>query len=145
MYWTGETIRVDRNDKNSKELAVEKAIEFVKHGYNLFMFPEGTRSRDGKLQRFRRGVGRICLETGAPILPVAMIGTYEMMPAGGKLKLKRSARVAIGKPLEFFDELEAAKNIANDSEDYKHLCEIIAKRAEEEVRALLGESQNAKS
>jgi 1-acyl-sn-glycerol-3-phosphate acyltransferase len=137
MYWTGQTIRVDRKDPASRARAAAKAVEFVKRGYNLFMFPEGARSRDGKMREFKRGVGKIYLQTGAPILPVAMIGTYEMMPPGGRAKLNRSAIVAIGKPQEFPGELAAAERLAADSPEYLRLCETIAKKAEEEVRALL--------
>lgn len=135
-YFWGSTIAVDRNDPDSKRKAAIKAIEFLKKGYNLFMFPEGTRSRDGNLQMFKRGVGNLYLQTGAPILPVAMIGTYQMMPSGGKMKLNRSAKVVIGKPLEFPDELGAAKNIDSNSDEYLRLCEAIAKKAEDQVRAL---------
>jgi 1-acyl-sn-glycerol-3-phosphate acyltransferase len=137
MYWTGETIRVDRRDKDSKAKATDKAVEFLKRGYNLFMFPEGTRSRDGKLQMFKRGVGKLYLETGVPVLPVAMIGTYEMMPPGGRTKLSRTARVAIGKPLEFPGELAAAAGLDKSSGEYQRLCEVIAKKAEDAVRELL--------
>ena len=140
MYWTGETIRVNRNDPASRVRAAAKAVEFIKKGYNLFMFPEGTRSRDGLLKTFKRGVGKIYLQTGAPILPVAMVGTYEMMPPGEKMKLNRSARIIIGKPREFPKELAAAKNINPESEAYLRLCETIAKKAEEEVRELLAQN-----
>jgi 1-acyl-sn-glycerol-3-phosphate acyltransferase len=137
-YFWGDTISVDRRDPQSKERAAIRAIEFLKNGYNLFMFPEGTRSRDGKLGMFKRGVGRLYLETGAPILPVAMIGTFEMMPPGGKLKLNRAARVAIGKPLEFPDELRAASGLDKGSDEYRRHCETVAKAAEDAVRDLLG-------
>jgi 1-acyl-sn-glycerol-3-phosphate acyltransferase len=141
-YFWGSTIKVDRNDKNSKEKAAAKAIEFLKKGYNLFMYPEGTRSRDGKLQMFKRGVGRLYLETGVPILPVAMFGTYEMMPPGGKLKLRRTARAVFGKPLEFPNEFLAAARLDKNSGEYRRLCEIVAKGAEEAVRGLLAANQN---
>ena len=138
-YFWGSTIPVDRNDKESREKAAIAAIGFLKKGYNLFMYPEGTRSRDGKLQMFKRGVGRLYLETGVPILPVAMSGTYEMMPPGGKLKLRRTARVEIGKPLEFESEMRAAAGIDKKSDEYRRLCEVIAKKAEDAVRGLLKE------
>ena len=140
MYRTGETIRVDRRDKDSRAKAADKAIDFLKKGYNLFMFPEGTRARDGKLQMFKRGVGKLYLETGVPVLPVAMIGTYEMMPSGGKTKLSRAARVNIGKPLEFPGELAAAAGLDKNSGGYQRLCEIIAKKAEDAVRELLNQN-----
>ncbi len=138
-YFWGSTIAVDRNDPKSKERAAQKAIEFLKKGYNLFMFPEGTRSRDGELQMFRRGAGRLYLETGVPVLPVVMIGTREMMPPGGKLKLNRSARVIVGKSLEFPDELRAAIGVDKNSDEYRRLCEKIAKKAEDRVRTLLSQ------
>jgi 1-acyl-sn-glycerol-3-phosphate acyltransferase len=141
-YFWGSTIPVDRNDKASREKAAIAAIGFLKKGYNLFMYPEGKRSRDGKLQMFKRGVGRIYLETGVPILPVAMFGTYEMMPPGGKLKLRRTARVAIGKPLEFEEELRASKGIDKNSDEYFRLCEVIAKKTEDAVCNLLNGKQS---
>ncbi len=137
MYWTGETIRVDRRDPASKEKAAAKAIDFLKKGYNLFLFPEGTRSRDGKLQMFRRGVGKLYLETGVPVLPVVFWGTRQMMPPGQKIKLDRSAIAVIGKPLEFSDLRAQAKGIDKNSDKYLRLCETIAKKVEEEVSALL--------
>jgi 1-acyl-sn-glycerol-3-phosphate acyltransferase len=51
-------------------------------GYSFLIFPEGTRSRDGRLQDFRRGGFFLALETGAPIVPISIIGTYELMPRG---------------------------------------------------------------
>ncbi len=140
MYWTGEVIRVNRNDPASRARAAVKAVEFVKRGYNLFMFPEGTRSRDGSLKTFKRGVGKIYLQTGAPILPVAMAGTYEMMPPGGKLKVKKTARILIGKPQEFPKELAAAKNMNPESKAYLRLCETIAQIVEDEVRRLMAQN-----
>ena len=73
-------------------------------------------------------------------MPVAMVGTYEMMPPGEKMKLNRSARIIIGKPREFPKELAAAKNMNPESEAYLRLCETIAKKAEEEVRELLAQN-----
>jgi 1-acyl-sn-glycerol-3-phosphate acyltransferase len=136
-YFWGSTIPVDRNNPESRKKAARMAIGFLRKGYNLFMFPEGTRARDGKLKMFKRGVGNLYLQTGVPILPVAMVGTYQIMPPGGKMKLSRSARIIIGKPREFTEELAAAKNMNSESEEYLRLCEKIAKSAQEEVRALL--------
>jgi len=137
MYTIGGVIRVDRNDEESKERAISKAIEMLKNGYNLFMYPEGTRSRDGKLQRFRRGVGRIYLETGVPVLPLAMVGAYELMPSGGGIKLRRSVEVKFSKPLEFPNELKTAAGLDKNSDTYSGLCEVIAQKAEDEVRKLM--------
>jgi 1-acyl-sn-glycerol-3-phosphate acyltransferase len=137
MYGFGGVIPVDRNDKESKKRATQKAIEMLKKRYNLFIYPEGTRSRDGKLHEFKHGVGKLYLETGVPILPVATKGTYELMPPGGGLHLRRTVEVIIGKPLEFPEKIKLASGLDKNSEKYKQLCGDIAKRTEKEVRKLL--------
>lgn len=137
MYAYGETIGVNRNDKESKARAILKAVDFLNRGYDVFLYPEGTRSRDGRIHEFKPGVGRIYLESGKKILPVAMLGTYELMPPGGKLKIKKTVEVIIGKPLEFKELRETALGLGKDSEEYKNKCAVIAKKVEDQVRALL--------
>jgi 1-acyl-sn-glycerol-3-phosphate acyltransferase len=84
------------------------------------------------------GIGKLYLESGVPILPVAMKGTYELMPPGGGVKISRSVEVIIGKKLEFLKELEAAKGLDKESEEYKKICIKIAKTVEEKVGERLG-------
>jgi 1-acyl-sn-glycerol-3-phosphate acyltransferase len=68
-------------------------------GYSFLIFPEGTRSRDGKLQRFRRGGFFLALETGAPIVPVTIRGTFELMPKGQRFARKGQVRVEFHEPV----------------------------------------------
>lgn len=130
-------IPMDRSDGESKKRAVDTAIKMLKEGYCLIIYPEGTRSRDGRLQRFRPGVGKLHLETGVPVLPVAFKGTYELMPPGGKLKIKKGIAIAFGKPMDFPEEREAAKNLDKNSDGYRDICIEIAKKVEDEVRKLI--------
>ncbi len=71
----------------------------LKSGWNLVLFPEGSRSPDGRIQEFRPGVGHLANETGTPVVPVHIRGAQRIMPKGQKLPLPAPARVRIGKPM----------------------------------------------
>jgi 1-acyl-sn-glycerol-3-phosphate acyltransferase len=62
--------------------AIDKARELVRDGWSIVVFPEGTRSQDGHLQRFRHGAARLALELGVPLVPIAIVGAYQAMPKG---------------------------------------------------------------
>src|SRR5256712_4563149 len=71
----------------------------LKSGWNLVLFPEGSRSPDGRIQDFKPGVGHLANETGTPVVPMHIRGAYQIMPRGQKLPLPSPARVRIGKPM----------------------------------------------
>ena len=71
----------------------------LKSGWNLVLFPEGSRSPDGRIQEFKPGVGFLANETGTPVVPVHIRGAHRIMPKGQKLPLPGPARVRIGKPM----------------------------------------------
>ena len=75
-------LRLDRGKGDTT--ALEKAKEIIRDGNLFCIYPEGTRSRDGKLHKGRTGVARLALETGAPVIPVAMLGTHDKKPPGQK-------------------------------------------------------------
>ncbi|MGH7540863.1 MAG: lysophospholipid acyltransferase family protein [Gemmatimonadota bacterium] len=62
--------------------AVDKARELLSESWSIVVFPEGTRSADGHLQRFRHGAARLAVETGAGLAPIAIVGAYQAMPKG---------------------------------------------------------------
>jgi 1-acyl-sn-glycerol-3-phosphate acyltransferase len=62
--------------------AVDKARELIEDGWSLVVFPEGTRSPDGHVQRFRHGTARLCLEHGIAAAPIAIVGAHQAMPKG---------------------------------------------------------------
>jgi 1-acyl-sn-glycerol-3-phosphate acyltransferase len=62
--------------------AVDKARQLLSEGWSIVVFPEGTRSPDGHLQRFRHGAARLALETGAGLAPIAVVGAFQAMPKG---------------------------------------------------------------
>ncbi|MDH7512695.1 MAG: lysophospholipid acyltransferase family protein [Clostridiales bacterium] len=76
-------VPVDRKSMRGGKRSIAKAIQLMKkRGYSFLIFPEGTRSRDGRLQAFKRGGFVLALESKAPIVPVTINGTYELMPCG---------------------------------------------------------------
>src|SRR5262249_58019627 len=71
-------------------------------GRLLGIYPEGTRSPDGRLYRGKTGVARLALESGAPVIPMAMVGTFELMPPGRLWpRLRFRPGVRFSKPLDF--------------------------------------------
>ncbi|MES2154755.1 MAG: lysophospholipid acyltransferase family protein [bacterium] len=81
--------------------AIEAAKQAIREGNLFCIYPEGTRSRDGKLHKGHTGVARLALELRVPVIPVAMKGTYEAKPKGGKLKLFSRTAAVVGAPLDF--------------------------------------------
>ena len=71
----------------------------LKSGWNLVLFPEGSRSDDGRIQEFKPGVGHLANETGTPVVPMHIRGAHQIMPKGQKLPLPGPVRVRIGKPM----------------------------------------------
>lgn len=78
---------------------LHSSSQLLKSGWNLVLFPEGSRSPDGRIQEFKPGVGHLANETGTPVVPMHIRGAYQVMPRGQKLPLPGPIRVRIGKPM----------------------------------------------
>ncbi|HTP28383.1 MAG TPA: lysophospholipid acyltransferase family protein [Anaeromyxobacteraceae bacterium] len=76
-------ISLDRGDLASAVKVMEKSRHYIEQGISVLIFPEGTRSEDGKLLPFKPGAFKLAIETGAPVLPIAITGTAHGMPKGG--------------------------------------------------------------
>jgi 1-acyl-sn-glycerol-3-phosphate acyltransferase len=95
-------IPVDRSGGEASERALRTGLRVLRSGGLLGIYPEGTRSPDGRLYRGKTGVARLALETGAPVIPCAMIGTFELMPPGKPLpRLRLRPGTRFGEPLDF--------------------------------------------
>jgi len=94
-------IPIDRESGGKETL--EFAIKALKKGKIIGIHPEGTRSPTGKLQKARTGVARLVLKGKAPVLPVGLIGTYEILPKGKVIPKFKKATMNIGK-LMYFDK-----------------------------------------
>ena len=78
---------------------LHSSSQLLKSGWNLVLFPEGSRSPDGRIQEFKPGVGHLANETGTPVVPMHIRGAYQIMPKGQTLPLPGRVRVRIGKPM----------------------------------------------
>src|SRR5665213_4321871 len=78
---------------------LHSSSQLLKSGWNLVLFPEGSRSPDGRIHEFKAGVGHLANDTGTPVVPVHIRGAYQIMPKGQQLPLPGPARVRIGKPM----------------------------------------------
>jgi 1-acyl-sn-glycerol-3-phosphate acyltransferase len=96
-------VPIERGGGNASASALSTGIRILKSGEMLGLYPEGTRSPDGRLYRGKTGVARIALEAGVPVLPTAMIGTDVVQPTGQKIpnRGKGIVGVRIGEPLDF--------------------------------------------
>jgi 1-acyl-sn-glycerol-3-phosphate acyltransferase len=94
-------LEMDREGARSAQATLAAAVELLRQGELFGFYPEGTRSPDGRLYRGRSGIGWLALNSGAPVLPVAMFGTRKMMPPGRSLLRPAKIEIKIGKPMEF--------------------------------------------
>ena len=100
MKGTG-MLPIDRSGGKASEASLNTGLRVLAEGRVLGIYPEGTRSPDGKLYRGRTGIARMVLESGVPVVPVAMIDTEKVMPIGAKWPKMRRPGIIIGKPLDF--------------------------------------------
>ena len=102
MFFVGAgCIPVDRSGGQAAKAAIETGLRILRAG-NLFgIYPEGTRSPDGRLHRGKTGVARMALESGAPVVPVAMLNADEIQPIGKLLPRIQRVRIRFGAPMDF--------------------------------------------
>mgnify|MGYP005821954215 CR=1 FL=1 len=115
VYWGGDAQRLHGGpirralmrplhvfpvDERTPAAALAMGTEALKRGNALIWFPESWRSPDGEIQRFLPGIGRLLSETGAPVLPVWIDGTFAAMPRGRSLPRPAKVRIRIGPPLD---------------------------------------------
>ena len=92
------------DQKNADRSALVGAIRVVKNGGAVLIFPEGSRSPDGKLQPAQPGIGMIVAKTGAPVVPVRVFGSFEAFPRGRATPRRLSITAVVGQPLRFSAE-----------------------------------------
>jgi 1-acyl-sn-glycerol-3-phosphate acyltransferase len=97
-------ISCEREGGSKSQQSLEIALDVLKEGKLLGIYPEGTRSPDGKLYKGRTGVARLALTAGVPVIPVGLIGTDEVMPKSAKMPRltgRIGVKVRIGRPIDF--------------------------------------------
>ncbi|MGW2473319.1 lysophospholipid acyltransferase family protein [Streptomyces sp. NPDC001665] len=94
-------IPVDRSGKEAGQAAIREGIGVLERGELLGIYPEGTRSHDGRLYKGKVGVAVMAIRTGVPVVPCAMVGTFEIQPPGRRLPRLKPVTIRFGEPLEF--------------------------------------------
>jgi 1-acyl-sn-glycerol-3-phosphate acyltransferase len=94
-------IPVRREVRSASEAALRAGVEQLRKSQLLGIFPEGTRSPDGRLYRGKTGVARMALEAQVPVIPVSIVGTYEAMPYDSRTPKPGRVEIRFGRPLTF--------------------------------------------
>jgi 1-acyl-sn-glycerol-3-phosphate acyltransferase len=95
------TIPVDRSGGKAAQAALDTLLRVLRSGGIAGIYPEGTRSPDGRLYRGKTGVARLALESGAVVVPVALLNTDEIQPSGTLIPKIKRVRIRFGAPLDF--------------------------------------------
>lgn len=103
---------IDRKVVLSAYRTVGKITEIIKQGENVLIFPEGTRSKTGELGRFKRGSLLAALKSGAPIVPIAISGSFKIMPRGTFLIHPHPVKLTIGQPINIASEEDYDNKVA---------------------------------
>jgi 1-acyl-sn-glycerol-3-phosphate acyltransferase len=97
---------VDRDDTKAALASLDIALDVLSRGEAFGIYPEGTRSRDGRLYRGRTGVAHLALTAGVPVVPVGLTGTERLQPVGSNRPRVVKVGVAFGAPLDFTGRFE---------------------------------------
>ncbi len=114
MFHVSGDIALKRGDAESGRETLERARWYLDRGMHVMMFPEGTRSRDGRMLPFKSGAFRLALEAGVPVLPVAVSGTADGMPKGSPWVRPARAMARILEPVETAGMTDADTNRLRD-------------------------------
>ena len=95
-----DAVPVRRTGNRDSMRSLELALEVLREGTAFGIYPEGTRSRDGRLYRGRTGVGWLAMTSGAPVVPVGLTGTDQVQPVGSNRLRVRPVTVTFGTPLD---------------------------------------------
>lgn len=116
MFSSLGQLPMDRSGGEKSLASLQAGVEKLRQGQFLGIYPEGTRSPDGRLYRAKVGVARLALQAQVPVIPVGQIGTDDVQPAGSnKVHFKKAGqkikvRTVIGQPLEFSEYYESASS-----------------------------------
>ena len=126
-------IPVDRSGGRASLMAIDAALPVLGDGHVLGIFPEGTRSPDGRLYRGRPGVAKLALDSGATVVPVGLRGTERIQPIGARLpRVGPRARVDVGPPVD----LSPWRDRTVDSRVLREITATIMR----EIQALTGQA-----
>jgi 1-acyl-sn-glycerol-3-phosphate acyltransferase len=112
--WTNGHFPIERGDARKTARSVRAIIDGVRAGKSLAVFPEGTRTRDGRLQEFKSGTFKIAVKAGVPIVPVTIRGTFALLPKTTLAPRPGRVDVFIGEPIDVNDYKDADLSVLID-------------------------------
>jgi 1-acyl-sn-glycerol-3-phosphate acyltransferase len=95
----GPFIMIDRSNPRDAMASIERAVKTIRSGQSVILFLEGTRTRDGKLQPFKRGAFTLAAKSGVPVLPMTINNTFGIMPKGSFIVKQADISVVLEKPI----------------------------------------------
>ena len=93
-------VPVDRENRDAALASVEQAVKYIHEGFSFLVYPEGTRSPDGRLRRFKKGSFAVAIQAGIPVVPVACSGAHRIMKKNSLIIRPGRVTVRFGKPIE---------------------------------------------
>ncbi|MBB4735451.1 1-acyl-sn-glycerol-3-phosphate acyltransferase [Micrococcus cohnii] len=112
FFEAANQLPMDRSGGAASLRSLDAGLDALRAGKLLGIYPEGTRSPDGRLHRGKIGVAKLALAAGVPVVPIAMIGTDRVQPIGRTVPTIRRVGVIFGEPLDFSHLREQAQDIA---------------------------------
>lgn len=109
---------------DNKQSSLDATVKLIQDGNNILLFPEGTRSPDGHLQPFKRGAGRLAINTGTPIVPAYIGGAYAVMPKGANWPRRHPVTISFGSPLYFSPDSDPDQVAARLEQAVRELAEV---------------------
>lgn len=95
-----DCVPIDRSNRDAAIASVREAEEIIRRGHHMVVYPEGTRSRDGRLLPFKKGPFYMAMETGVPIVPITLLGTGTLWPKGKFFVTPGEATVVFHTPID---------------------------------------------
>ncbi len=134
--WGGIPLHVnkEKNAQKFNERSMQAAVEFLRNGRILMMFPEGGRSKDGRLQKAFNGIARLALESKAAVVPAGIKDAHKVWPKGKKFPTFNRCEVRIGKPIHFEKYYEKKPT--------KKILEEVTRSIMKEIASLIGQKYN---
>lgn len=119
-----QCVFMDRSDMRQQVRSITEGVAHLKSGQSIVIFPEGTRSADGRLGEFKAGSFKLATKSGSTIVPVAIVNSMGLMKKGEKTIKSAMVRLVICDPIEITSEM---------NKETSELCEIVKLRIEEEL------------
>jgi len=121
-------VPVDRSGGRRSEAALLTGLELLSQGSCIGIYPEGTRSPDGRLYRGRTGIARLAIESGAAVVPVAMFNTAEIQPTGQVVPNVRRVEMVFGEPLYFDGDSSDLKFLRQSTDEIMEAIHAISRQ-----------------